>query len=70
MDSNRILVVDAGKIAEFDTPAALIDNPNSIFRALAVEAGLVKSGSAAGTGTNTPRNGLKSGARTPASKKD
>ncbi|GAA5856368.1 hypothetical protein JCM8547_008708 [Rhodosporidiobolus lusitaniae] len=68
MDSDKILVVDAGRVAEYDTPAVLLERPQSLFRALAIEAGLVKTG-----GTNTPRsgartpaNGGKSGARTPA----
>ncbi|GAA5830776.1 hypothetical protein JCM5353_002363 [Sporobolomyces roseus] len=55
MDSTRILVMDKGLVAEFDTPAALLANKSSIFYSLALEAGLVKSGS------NTPR----SGSRTP-----
>lgn len=55
MDSTRILVMDKGLVAEFDTPAALLANKTSIFYSLALEAGLVKSGS------NTPR----SGSRTP-----
>ncbi|WVQ83340.1 hypothetical protein IAT38_005479 [Cryptococcus sp. DSM 104549] len=31
---DRILVMDAGSVAEFDTPIALFDNPSSIFRGL------------------------------------
>lgn len=41
IDSDRVLVVDAGKIAEFDTPANLLANSESKFYALASEAGLV-----------------------------
>ncbi|GAA6062217.1 hypothetical protein JCM10212_006452 [Sporobolomyces blumeae] len=55
MDSTRILVMDKGVVAEFDSPANLLANKSSIFYSLALEAGLVKSGQ------NTPR----SGARTP-----
>ncbi|KAH9967354.1 metal resistance protein YCF1 [Russula dissimulans] len=40
MDSDRILVLDAGKVAELDTPSNLLTKPNSAFRSLAVEAGL------------------------------
>jgi ATP-binding cassette, subfamily C (CFTR/MRP), member 1 len=39
MDSDRILVVDAGKVAEFDTPQKLLKNKSSIFYSLAKEAG-------------------------------
>ncbi|BGP13132.1 hypothetical protein JCM10213v2_001051 [Rhodosporidiobolus nylandii] len=66
MDCDKILVMSAGKVAEFDTPANLLQQPESIFRSLAVEAGLAKS-----SGINTPRTGArtpKSGTRTPASK--
>lgn len=31
---DRILVMDAGQIAEFDTPLNLFDRPGSIFRSL------------------------------------
>ncbi|KAL9976502.1 hypothetical protein ACROYT_G013811 [Oculina patagonica] len=34
MDSDRILVMDHGKIAEFDTPSTLLTNPNSAFSKL------------------------------------
>ena len=39
MDSSRILVLDTGKIAEFDTPLNLLDNKDSILYSLAQEAG-------------------------------
>lgn len=65
MDCDKILVMSAGEVAEFDSPANLLQQPDSIFRSLALEAGLVKS-----SGTNTPRTGggktPKSGAMTPA----
>jgi ATP-binding cassette subfamily C (CFTR/MRP) protein 1 len=35
LDSDRILVMDKGQIVEFDTPQALLRNPNSLFTALA-----------------------------------
>ena len=37
---DRILVMDAGKVAEFDTPLNLYDKVDSIFRSLCDEAGL------------------------------
>ncbi|KAI9225148.1 P-loop containing nucleoside triphosphate hydrolase protein [Blastocladiella britannica] len=36
-DSDRILVLDSGTVKEFDTPAALMERPDSIFRALVEE---------------------------------
>lgn len=37
---DRVLVMDAGKVAEFDTPLNLFDREDSIFRSLCNEAGL------------------------------
>lgn len=37
---DRILVMDAGQVAEFDTPLNLFDKEDSIFRSLCDEAGL------------------------------
>ncbi len=39
---DRILVMDAGRVAEFDTPLNLFDNEQSIFRSLCEEAGLTR----------------------------
>jgi ABC-type multidrug transport system fused ATPase/permease subunit len=50
MDSDRIMVLDEGKIAEFDSPANLIANPESIFRGMAISAGLVSESGEAKTG--------------------
>ncbi|TDH66630.1 hypothetical protein CCR75_007535 [Bremia lactucae] len=36
MDSNKILVLDAGEVVEFDTPAALLQVKNGVFRSLVV----------------------------------
>lgn len=40
MDSDRILVLDAGSVREFDTPSNLLDNKDSLFFALCNDAGL------------------------------
>lgn len=42
MDSDRILVLDKGHIAEFDSPQRLVEDQNSIFYSMAREAGLVE----------------------------
>ena len=34
VDSDRILVLEAGEVAEYDTPEALMNNPQSHFSAL------------------------------------
>ncbi|KAF8074805.1 multidrug resistance-associated ABC transporter [Lyophyllum atratum] len=41
IDSDRVLVMDSGKVAELDTPASLLANKASIFYSLAYEAGLI-----------------------------
>ncbi|CAG2181999.1 unnamed protein product, partial [Oppiella nova] len=40
MDSDRVLVLDYGRVAEFDSPQALLQNERSIFHSLAKDAGL------------------------------
>lgn len=40
MDSDRVLVLDQGKVAEFDTPANLLGRSDSIFASLVKQAGL------------------------------
>jgi len=40
MDSDRVMVLDKGVIVEFDTPAALLERPTSIFRGMAAAAGI------------------------------
>lgn len=62
MDCDKIIVMDQGRVAEFDSPAALLQDKNSIFYSLANEAGLVRgsaSGSGTPRGTMTPRTGLR-----------
>eukprot|EP01126_Amoeba_proteus_P060740 TRINITY_DN8075_c0_g1_i2.p1 TRINITY_DN8075_c0_g1~~TRINITY_DN8075_c0_g1_i2.p1 ORF type:complete len:628 (+),score=126.26 TRINITY_DN8075_c0_g1_i2:254-1885(+) len=41
MDSDRVMVLDQGKISEFDTPDRLISNSSSAFFSLAKEAGVL-----------------------------
>ena len=41
MDYDRIMVLDKGVIAEFDSPNSLLENSNSMFYSMAKDAGLV-----------------------------
>ena len=41
MDYDRVMVLDAGKVKEFDSPSTLLHDNHSAFRAMAVDAGLV-----------------------------
>ncbi|XP_071095145.1 multidrug resistance-associated protein 1-like [Haliotis cracherodii] len=41
MDYDRIIVMDAGIIKEFDSPESLLKNPDSLFYGLAKNAGLI-----------------------------
>jgi len=41
MDNDRILVLDSGTVAEYDTPTHLLANKKSIFYAMAKDAKLV-----------------------------
>lgn len=41
MDYDRILLLEQGRVAEFDTPSNLLASPNSIFYGMAKDAGLV-----------------------------
>ncbi|KAH7930359.1 P-loop containing nucleoside triphosphate hydrolase protein [Leucogyrophana mollusca] len=42
IESDRVLVLDAGKIAEFDSPESLLNDNTSIFYSMASEAGLTQ----------------------------
>ncbi|KAF3923710.1 hypothetical protein ABW20_dc0104162 [Dactylellina cionopaga] len=66
MDSDRIIVLDAGRVAEFDTPAALLaKGTNSLFYGLVREAGLLEDSTtaagatAAGVGSTSTDNDSK-----------
>ncbi len=37
MDSDRVLVLSKGKVAEFDTPERLLANPNGVFYSMVNE---------------------------------
>ena len=41
MDYDRILVLDRGRIAEFDTVQNLLANKESIFRSMAKDSGII-----------------------------
>lgn len=43
MDSTRVLVLDQGKVVEFDSPESLLKKNNSIFFSLAQDAGIVST---------------------------
>ena len=42
LDSSKVMVLDAGKIVEFDTPETLLNNNRTIFYGMAKEAGLIQ----------------------------
>jgi ABC-type multidrug transport system fused ATPase/permease subunit len=44
MDSDRVLVMSDGKVAEYDTPEVLMQTEGSVFKSLVDEAGLGKKG--------------------------
>lgn len=39
MDSDRVLVMSAGRVAEFDHPHLLLSNPNSLLNLMVKETG-------------------------------
>ena len=53
MDSDRIIVMDGGRVGECDTPAALLRNPRSLFsQLLAADRGLLREESVVYESTN------------------
>lgn len=42
LDYDAILLLDAGKVKEFDTPENLLDDDRSIFYSMAKDAGLIQ----------------------------
>ncbi|KAF3157914.1 hypothetical protein TWF225_000693 [Orbilia oligospora] len=74
LDSDRIIVLDAGRVAEFDTPAALLaKGTDSLFHGLVKEAGLLEENIAAAnataaTGTTATTAGVDGKPTTAASK--
>lgn len=42
-DSNRILCLEQGQVVEFDTPQNLVSNPDSVYRSLLQQAGLLNT---------------------------
>ena len=42
LDSDRVLVMDVGKVAEFDRPEILLENPDGLFYKLALANGLTR----------------------------
>lgn len=42
IDSTRVLVLDQGRVAEFDAPGVLLEDKSSQFYSMALEAGLVQ----------------------------
>jgi len=56
LDADKIAALDAGKLIEYDSPANLLANKQSLFSGLAKEAGIGRGGaSGSASGTATPR---------------
>ena len=54
MDSDRIVVLSAGKVTEFDTPANLLANEGSMFASLVKESGIQHTPSSSKPSSATP----------------
>ena len=54
MDSTRIMVLDKGEIAEFDSPAALCSDKSSIFYGMAKAGGVLEDGGGAAANLAAP----------------
>lgn len=71
LDSDRVLVLQQGEVAEFDTPNTLLENKSSLFYAMAKEAGLVEEAVPEGKLVDVPtQEAPKSDAKAPASQED
>ncbi|CCK71890.1 ATP-binding cassette glutathione S-conjugate transporter YCF1 KNAG_0I00990 [Huiozyma naganishii CBS 8797] len=55
MDSDRIVVLDGGRVTEFDTPTNLLRNEGSQFHSLCQEAGLLTRAQEAGAEGRDPK---------------
>ncbi|KAG0289862.1 ATP-binding cassette, sub-C (CFTR MRP), member 9, partial [Linnemannia gamsii] len=42
MDSDKILVLEKGRVEEYESPKILLQRPNSLFYSLAQQAGEIK----------------------------
>ncbi|WWD05496.1 hypothetical protein V865_003573 [Kwoniella europaea PYCC6329] len=58
LDSDRVLVMSEGRVAEYDTPEVLIERDTSLFAALVKEAGLSQGN---GTSTAASKNASRAG---------
>jgi len=54
LESDRLLVFSEGRVTEFDSPQNLFAQPNSLFRSLALDAGInsLQPAAAAGNSNN------------------
>lgn len=44
MDSDKVLVLEQGIVAEYDSPKNLLDDKNTVFYSMAKDAGILSSG--------------------------
>jgi ABC-type multidrug transport system fused ATPase/permease subunit len=62
LDYDRVMVLGAGQILEFDSPRALLDNQSSAFYSMALDAGIINLDE----GTSTIEEGSTAGDKPPA----